>query len=143
MAIKELNDDFNVDRILSAHEYYDEESGEKMENDIREKIFPFIKKWATKLSGELIKSIQYLWDAMTDPQVPWKAKSLAITALAYLISPIDAIPDFLPFGLADDAAVITAAIALIATILIKHGINIKSNGEDEILHAVGDEDIFI
>lgn len=37
-----------------------------------------------------------------DNRVPWHAKLAAGGALAYLVSPIDLIPDFLPVGQVDD-----------------------------------------
>ena len=40
-------------------------------------------------------------------QVSKKNLLLAAAGIAYLVSPLDVIPDFLPGGLADDAAVIT------------------------------------
>jgi uncharacterized membrane protein YkvA (DUF1232 family) len=40
-------------------------------------------------------------------QTPWKSVALVIGAVLYFISPLDAIPDFIPLiGFADDAAVI-------------------------------------
>ena len=40
-------------------------------------------------------------------KVPWRTVSLSIAALLYFISPLDAMPDFLPaFGLVDDAFVV-------------------------------------
>jgi uncharacterized membrane protein YkvA (DUF1232 family) len=42
------------------------------------------------------------------PHVPWKTASALAAALAYFVSPVDAVPDFLPFtGLLDDAVVLS------------------------------------
>ncbi|MGB7983130.1 MAG: YkvA family protein [Candidatus Nanopelagicales bacterium] len=49
--------------------------------------------------------------AMRDKDTPWRHKAILAGAIAYFILPLDAIPDFLPMGYADDAAAITAAIA--------------------------------
>ena len=55
-----------------------------------------------------------LWGFITDPRKGWETKALAIAALVYLISPIDAVPDFIPIlGLVDDVGVITAAFAAV------------------------------
>ena len=45
------------------------------------------------------------------------AKVLIYSALAYFISPLDAIPDVLPMGLSDDIAVLSAALATISTFI--------------------------
>jgi Protein of unknown function (DUF1232) len=57
-----------------------------------------------------------LFRMLTDPQAAWFAKGLALAALLYVISPIDLVPDFVPFlGLADDlVAVFAAAASMIA-----------------------------
>lgn len=49
--------------------------------------------------------------AMKDPMTPRWAKVLLAGALAYFVSPVDAIPDVIPvWGFLDDAGVIAAAI---------------------------------
>lgn len=59
--------------------------------------------------------VLHLWDLVKDPKNDNASKALAIGALIYLISPIDVIPDFIPFaGLTDDVGVITYAIAQLA-----------------------------
>jgi uncharacterized membrane protein YkvA (DUF1232 family) len=46
-----------------------------------------------------------------DPRVPWYAKALAAAILAYALSPIDLIPDFVPvLGYADDLVIIPAGL---------------------------------
>lgn len=45
--------------------------------------------------------------------VSFESMVLIVAALIYLVSPIDLIPDFLPGGLVDDAAVIAYTIALV------------------------------
>lgn len=45
--------------------------------------------------------------------VSWESMVLVVAALVYLVSPIDLIPDVLPFGLADDATVIMFVFALV------------------------------
>lgn len=50
-------------------------------------------------------------------EVPWKTALNAVLALAYLLSPFDAIPDFLPIiGFTDDVAVISMVCAQLAMI---------------------------
>lgn len=65
--------------------------------------------------------VQKLWALIKDPNAGWASKALAIAALIYLISPLDAIPDLIPLlGLSDDAAVILAAVAKLADDLRKY-----------------------
>jgi uncharacterized membrane protein YkvA (DUF1232 family) len=55
-----------------------------------------------------------LWFAFRDPDVPAWTKAKIGAALAYVVSPIDAIPDALPGGLVDDMAVVAVAFAAVA-----------------------------
>lgn len=50
-----------------------------------------------------------------DPATPARVKGLLFAALAYFVTPTDAIPDFVAgLGFTDDAAVLAAAIALVS-----------------------------
>lgn len=50
-----------------------------------------------------------------DPATPGRVKGLLFAALAYFVTPADAIPDFVAgLGFTDDAAVLAAAIALVS-----------------------------
>ena len=92
---------------------------------VESKLWEKVKKAAKKIGQKMFDGICYLWDAMTDPNVPFQAKLIAIAALAYFVSPVDAYPDFLPGGYADDGAVIAAAVAAIGGILVSHGTNLN------------------
>ena len=62
-----------------------------------------------------------LYRFVKDPNAPWGGKALAIGALIYMISPIDAVPDFTPIlGLLDDVGIITAAVTKLASELKKY-----------------------
>ncbi|MCW3479560.1 YkvA family protein [Neisseriaceae bacterium JH1-16] len=51
--------------------------------------------------------------AFFHPQTPWYVRGLCLFGVAYVLSPIDLIPDFVPvLGLMDDALVMTAVIWL-------------------------------
>lgn len=65
---------------------------------------------------DLWPKVQELAKMVRDPDAAWKSRALAIGALVYLITPLDAIPDVIPgLGLVDDAAVIVAVIATLAS----------------------------
>lgn len=52
--------------------------------------------------------------AARDPRVPWYAKLLAVAVVAYALSPIDVIPDFVPvLGYLDDLLIVPLGIALV------------------------------
>lgn len=52
--------------------------------------------------------------ACRDPRVPTRARVLALCVVAYALSPIDLIPDFIPvLGLLDDLILLPVGIALV------------------------------
>jgi uncharacterized membrane protein YkvA (DUF1232 family) len=54
-----------------------------------------------------------LYLAYRDPRTPWFAKAWVFLVLAYALSPIDLIPDFIPFiGYLDDLILVPSGIAL-------------------------------
>lgn len=55
-----------------------------------------------------------LWKLFKHPQTPRAAKWVAIAVIAYAVSPIDLIPDFIPvLGLLDDLILIPLGIAFV------------------------------
>lgn len=67
-------------------------------------------EWARELKAEL----RALGHAARDPRTPWYAKALALLVIAYAVSPIDLIPDFLPvIGVVDDLILVPLGIALV------------------------------
>jgi uncharacterized membrane protein YkvA (DUF1232 family) len=54
-----------------------------------------------------------LYLAVRDPRVPWPAKAVAALTVAYALSPIDLIPDFIPvIGYLDDLVLVPLGLAL-------------------------------
>ncbi|CAM3744883.1 DUF1232 domain-containing protein [Bordetella sputigena] len=52
-----------------------------------------------------------LWFALRHPATPWYAKALAVLVAAYILSPIDLIPDFIPvLGFLDDIILVPILI---------------------------------
>jgi len=68
-----------------------------------------LKAWARRLKANLI----LLWLCCREPDMPWLPKFVALVTVAYAISPIDLIPDFIPvLGYLDDVILLPLGIAL-------------------------------
>lgn len=67
-----------------------------------------------KSRARALKNETYaLYLAARDPRTPWYAKGLILLVVAYALSPIDLIPDFVPvLGYVDDLVIIPAGVAL-------------------------------
>jgi uncharacterized membrane protein YkvA (DUF1232 family) len=81
--------------------------------------FERMRQWA----GRLKRDVLALSLAVRDPRVPWYAKAVAACVVAYALSPIDLIPDFVPvLGYLDDVILVPVgiyiAIRLIPTSLL-------------------------
>ncbi len=61
-----------------------------------------------------------LWKLFRHPQTPMAVKWLAIGVLAYAVSPIDLIPDFIPvIGMLDDLILVPLGIAMVVKLTPK------------------------
>lgn len=69
---------------------------------------------ASKAGKEVIINALILYFAMKKGKATAPQIAAIIGALGYFISPIDAVPDILPGGLLDDAAVLATAIATLS-----------------------------
>jgi uncharacterized membrane protein YkvA (DUF1232 family) len=69
-------------------------------------------EWRARL--ESVKTdIRALAIAARDPRVPWYAKAVAGAVVAYALSPVDLIPDFIPvIGYLDDVVLVPLGIRL-------------------------------
>jgi uncharacterized membrane protein YkvA (DUF1232 family) len=73
-------------------------------------IFESLKSKAGKLKRETFA----LYLATRDPRTPWYAKAVATLIVAYALSPIDLIPDFIPIlGYIDDVLLLPLGIWLV------------------------------
>ena len=69
--------------------------------------------WKEKIR-RLHEEIYILYLALRDPRVKWPVKALAIAIVAYALSPVDLIPDFIPLlGYMDDLVILPAGIYLV------------------------------
>jgi uncharacterized membrane protein YkvA (DUF1232 family) len=69
-----------------------------------------LKIWAATLKREVMT----LWFACRDPRTPWYARVLTMLIVAYALSPIDLIPDFIPvLGYLDELILLPVGIYLV------------------------------
>jgi uncharacterized membrane protein YkvA (DUF1232 family) len=79
----------------------------------------FVEAWKLKAKA-FKKEVHTLSLAVKDPRVPWCAKIFAVLIIAYALSPIDLIPDFVPvIGYLDDLIIIPARIVLLIKMIPK------------------------
>lgn len=68
-----------------------------------------LRDWARRLQAETLA----LWFAARDARTPWYAKLVVAVVVAYALSPVDLVPDFIPvLGLVDDVILIPLGVAL-------------------------------
>ncbi len=73
-----------------------------------------IRQWARRIKQDAVM----LWFACRDPRTPWLPKIICMLAVAYALSPIDLIPDFIPvLGYLDDAILLPAMVWLAVKLL--------------------------
>ena len=73
-----------------------------------------LREWAASLKRE----IRALWFAIRDPETPWYARAIGAVVVAYAISPIDLIPDFIPIlGYLDDLILLPLGLALLRRLI--------------------------
>ena len=73
-----------------------------------------LKAWAKRIKRDGVT----LWFAGKHPRTPWYAKALGVFVVAYALSPIDLIPDFIPvLGYVDDMLLLPAWIWLTVRLL--------------------------
>ncbi|MCY3808875.1 MAG: YkvA family protein [Gemmatimonadetes bacterium] len=69
---------------------------------------------AAKAGKGIVRRALVLYHCLQDPDTPAWARKIIMGALAYLVLPVDAVPDFLPVvGQVDDLAVLAAAFAIV------------------------------
>ena len=65
-----------------------------------------IRQWKHRVQQLKVETYA-LYLACRDPRTPWYAKLLAAGVVAYAVSPVDLIPDFIPvLGLLDDLVIV-------------------------------------
>ncbi len=70
--------------------------------------------WAAKVKTDVVA----LYLAGRDRRTPWLAKAVAVAVVAYALSPIDLIPDFIPvIGYLDDVLLVPLGIMLAVSLI--------------------------
>ncbi len=76
-----------------------------------------LKKQAKRLKTE-VTALAY---AQRHPDTPWYARAAALCVVAYALSPIDLIPDFIPvLGLLDDLILLPLGVYLTLKLVPEH-----------------------
>ena len=106
--------------MASKEELFNQMSKNASESDVR-RIDENIDGMKRGKLAEVWDKVMQLYHFTKDPNAPWAGKAIAIGALIYMISPIDAVPDITPLiGLLDDVAIITAAVTKLASELKRY-----------------------
>ena len=70
-----------------------------------------VKRIGKKMGGKLLYNVYVLYYVLKSRDVPVKVKAEILSALGYVLVPLDLIPDFIPVaGFADDLAAVTFAV---------------------------------
>jgi uncharacterized membrane protein YkvA (DUF1232 family) len=104
------------------------------------------KKFSIKRKLKRLKLyVSALYFAIKDPRTPWYARVLGIFTVAYALSPVDLIPDFIPvLGYFDDIIILPACIYAVMKMIPKpvlkecliKGKNLKINTKAGIAAAI-------
>ncbi len=77
--------------------------------DPRATMIQAMRTWARRIKRDAMT----LWFARVHPATPWYARALGVFVVAYALSPIDLIPDFIPvLGYLDDVILLPLLIWL-------------------------------
>jgi uncharacterized membrane protein YkvA (DUF1232 family) len=73
-----------------------------------------IRDWASRVKRDLVA----VGGAVRDPRTPWPVRLLGLCVVAYALSPIDLIPDFVPvLGLLDDIVLVPLGLMLVVRLI--------------------------
>jgi uncharacterized membrane protein YkvA (DUF1232 family) len=93
-----------------------------------------MKAWAQRVKRDGVT----LWFAGKHPRTPWYAKALGVFVVAYALSPIDLIPDFIPvLGYVDDILLLPGLIWLTIRLLPPEIVAECRTQADEWIQAKG------
>lgn len=95
-----------------------------------------ITRFAKSAGREVVEKALWLFFAAQRPETPAWAKAVIYSALAYFISPVDAVPDITPLvGYSDDLGMLAAAISTLAVYITD---DVKAQAAEKIRTWFGD-----
>jgi uncharacterized membrane protein YkvA (DUF1232 family) len=100
-----------INTVLNEDGRYVPKSIERDERTARG-LVPKLMKLVGKIpfADDLVAS----WYAARDPKTPMRAKAVLFAAVAYFVTPLDLLPDFITgLGFTDDATVLATALGLV------------------------------
>ncbi len=90
----------------------------------------YLKKHVAQLGTRVLYSVLLLFFAFRNSDTPGWAKHIITGAIAYLVAPIDSIPDLTPFlGFTDDLSVLSFALVSIACYVDK---DVRNKARNEL-----------
>lgn len=102
-----------------------------------ESFWEKIKKFGKKAGYKVVYAALLLFFCLKDGNVPAWAKTVIIGALAYFISPVDAIPDIVPVaGFTDDLGSLAAALGIVAVYIND---DIKQKAKSKLVDWFGED----
>jgi uncharacterized membrane protein YkvA (DUF1232 family) len=110
----ELTSKKNKEKAMNLDEFTNSQwAKEAASEGAKQKVINEFPEWIKKVgSSELVGKALRLWDYLWSGRASVGDIVIVIAALLYLISPIDLVPDFIPFvGWLDDVAVATLVLS--------------------------------
>ena len=84
------------------------------ERKVRRDFWAKLKRFAGNIP--FVEDLVAAYYCALDPSTPTRVRGMLLAAIAYFILPFDIIPDMIAgLGFADDAALLTAVVGLVAT----------------------------
>jgi uncharacterized membrane protein YkvA (DUF1232 family) len=85
----------------------------------------------------LPRLLKLMWRLARDPRVPARSKAILVLVGAYIASPIDIIPDFIPgLGQLDDIAIVAFALDQMLNRIPQHVVAEHWDGDEDLLQVV-------
>lgn len=101
-------------------------------------ISSYIGRHLRTVGAKLVYVVLLLYYAYGRPDTPSWAKRIIIGAIAYFLSPLDAVPDLTPFiGFTDDLGVLSFGLVTIACYIDDH---VRDQARTKVQDWMGDQD---